>query len=247
MRDLAADQDNVRRAIETAFAAGDGHHRASYLYRDDAVLDFAWRLDGGMRAASGLRWTCPAPATGDCEAGHSLRLGNLLLLSGDLAEAEARFSEGTPPCDRGRRRRDPGTRVDWWGLRGVPPFPPGPGAGHVGGSAGAGGARRRRTGCGRGPAQPRHRRRKQRPPGPGGRTPRPGHRSGSTNGRRSAAPVAARLGRRDAALARGLSGGGGLLWRRPRPGLVHRRSVGPSPAAGRAGMGGPAARRRGFR
>ena len=39
--------------------------------------------------------------------------------------------------------------------------------------------------------------------------------SGSTNGRRSATPVAARLGRRDAALARGLSGGGRRLMETP--------------------------------
>ncbi len=93
MRDLAADQDNVRRAIDTALAAGD--------------------VTVGLRICTAMApfWTSHGDWTEGCERlsavvdqpeggsdprlrGRALvALGNLLLLSGDLAEAEAHFVE----------------------------------------------------------------------------------------------------------------------------------------------------------
>ena len=110
MADLAADQDNVRRAIDTGSLRGTTPSRASSLHRDGAVLDLARRLDGGMRAAP--RSAGPARrATGDCGDGPSLPWGTSCCCAGDLAEAEVRLAEATPARRPIGRRRRPGARA----------------------------------------------------------------------------------------------------------------------------------------
>jgi predicted ATPase/class 3 adenylate cyclase len=92
MRDLAADQDNARRAIETALAAGD----ATVALRICTAMAPFWTSHGDWtEGCERLRATVDLPGASDRRLrGRALvALGNLLLLSGDLAEAEARFSE----------------------------------------------------------------------------------------------------------------------------------------------------------
>jgi predicted ATPase len=250
MRDLAADHDNVRRAVETALAAGD----ATIALRICTAMTPFWTSHGDWtEGCERLRAVVDLPGASDRRLrGRALvALGSLLLLSGDLAEADARFSEarhlaievgddvvlaralaGGGHLEFRRSRLDEAQALWEEALE----------------RAQRAGDERVAAGVLRSLAIAA---------GTSGRQDRAGelldraivlgHRPGSTNGRRSAAPVVARLGRRDAALARGLSGGGEILWRRPGSGLVHWGSVGPSSAAGRAGMGGPAARRCGLR
>lgn len=93
MRDLAADQDNVRRAIDTAVAAGDG----TVALRICTAMAPFWTSHGDWtEGCEWLRAAVDLPGAGDPRLrGRALiALGNLLLLRGDLAEAEARFSEG---------------------------------------------------------------------------------------------------------------------------------------------------------
>ena len=93
MRDLVADQDNVRRAISTALAAGDG----TVALRICAAMAPFWTSHGDWtEGCERLGAALDLPGEGDPRLrGRALvALGNLLLLRGDLAEAEARFSEG---------------------------------------------------------------------------------------------------------------------------------------------------------
>jgi predicted ATPase/class 3 adenylate cyclase len=92
MRSLAADQDNVRRAIATAIAAGDG---TAALRICTAMAPF-WTSHGDWtEGCERLRSAVDGPGASDPRLrGRALvALGNLLLLCGDLAEAEARFTE----------------------------------------------------------------------------------------------------------------------------------------------------------
>ena len=92
MRDLAADQDNVRRAIESALAAGD----ATIALRICTAMTPFWTSHGDWtEGCERLRAAVDLPGASDRRLrGRALvALGNLLLLSGDLAKAEARFSE----------------------------------------------------------------------------------------------------------------------------------------------------------
>ena len=92
MRDLAADQDNVRRAVETALAAGD----ATIALRICTAMTPFWTSHGDWtEGCERLRAALDLPGASDRRLrGRALvALGNLLLLSGDLAKAEARFSE----------------------------------------------------------------------------------------------------------------------------------------------------------
>jgi predicted ATPase/class 3 adenylate cyclase len=92
MRDLAADLDNVRRAVETALAAGD----ATIALRICTAMAAFWTSHGDWtEGCKRLRAAVDMPGASDRRLrGRALiALGNLLLLSGDLAEAEPRFSE----------------------------------------------------------------------------------------------------------------------------------------------------------
>jgi predicted ATPase/class 3 adenylate cyclase len=92
MRELAADQDNVRRAVETALAAGD----ATIALRICTAMTPFWTSHGDwMEGCERLQVSVDLPGAGDPRLrGRALvALGSLLLLSGDLVEAEARFSE----------------------------------------------------------------------------------------------------------------------------------------------------------
>jgi len=92
MRELAADQDNVRRAVETALAAGD----ATIAVRICTAMAPFWTSHGDWtEGCQQLRAAVDLPDASDRRLrGRALvALGNLLQLSGDLAEAEARFSE----------------------------------------------------------------------------------------------------------------------------------------------------------
>jgi predicted ATPase/class 3 adenylate cyclase len=92
MRDLAADLDNVRRAVETALGAGD----ATIALRICTAMAPFWTSHGDWtEGCKRLRAAVDLPGASDQRLrGRALvALGNLLLLSGDLAEAEARFSE----------------------------------------------------------------------------------------------------------------------------------------------------------
>ncbi len=92
MRDLAADQDNVRRAIDTAQAAGDG---AVALRICTAMAPF-WTshgdwTEGCERLAMAVNLS--SVVDGQLRGRALVALGNLLL-RGDLGEAEERFAEG---------------------------------------------------------------------------------------------------------------------------------------------------------
>jgi predicted ATPase/class 3 adenylate cyclase len=92
MRDLAADHDNVRRAVETALAAGD----ATIALRICTAMTPFWTSHGDWtEGCERLRAAVDLPGASDRRLrGRALvALGSLLLLSGDLAEADARFSE----------------------------------------------------------------------------------------------------------------------------------------------------------
>jgi predicted ATPase/class 3 adenylate cyclase len=93
MRDLAADQDNVRRAVDSAIAAGD----AAVALRICTAMAPFWTSHGDWtEGCERLRAAVDLPGGGDPRLrGPALvALGNLLLLRGDLAEAVARFAEG---------------------------------------------------------------------------------------------------------------------------------------------------------
>ena len=98
MRDLVADHDNLRRALDTALAANDA---AVALRICVAMLPF-WTSHGDWTEASERLGAALALPEGD----EHLRdralaaLGNLQLLRGNLAEAERYFTEasrGVPP------------------------------------------------------------------------------------------------------------------------------------------------------
>jgi predicted ATPase/class 3 adenylate cyclase len=92
MRDLAVDQDNVRRAIDTALAVGD----ATVALRICTAMAPFWTSHGDWtEGCERLRAALDLPGVSDQRLrGRALiALGNLLLLSGDLAEAGARFFE----------------------------------------------------------------------------------------------------------------------------------------------------------
>lgn len=93
MRDLAADHDNVRRAIDTAAAAGDG----TLVLRLCTAMAPFWTSHGDWtEGCMRLQAAVDLPGALDPRLrGRALvALGNLLLLRGDLAQAEDRFSEG---------------------------------------------------------------------------------------------------------------------------------------------------------
>jgi predicted ATPase/class 3 adenylate cyclase len=93
MRELAADQDNVRRAIQTALAAGEG----DVALRIGAAMAPFWTSHGDWtEGCDHLRAAVAAPGRDDerLRARALVALGSLLLLRGDLAEAAARFAEG---------------------------------------------------------------------------------------------------------------------------------------------------------
>ena len=192
MADLAADQDNVQRAIATGSRAGT---TPSPFASAPAMATF-WTSHGDWtEGCEQLRTALDLPASDLRLRGRALvALGTSWLLRGDLAEAEVRLSEGR------RLATDPDDAVVLARAlagEGYLEFR----RSHVA-EAQAVGRRRWRsrstpaTNEAAGPPQPGDRRREQRPPGPGRRPPRPGDRHGSTHGRRSTAPVAARLGRR---------------------------------------------------
>lgn len=92
MRDLAVDQDNVRRAIETAIAAGDG----TVALRICTAMAPFWTSHGDWtEGCERLRAAMDLPDAVDRRLrGRALvALGNLLLLRGDLVEAEECFTE----------------------------------------------------------------------------------------------------------------------------------------------------------
>ncbi len=92
MSDLAADHDNVRRAIDTAISAGDG---AVALRICTAMAPF-WTSHGDWTEGCDRLGAAVDGAVNDprLRGRAVVALGNLLLLRGDLAQAEARFSEG---------------------------------------------------------------------------------------------------------------------------------------------------------
>ena len=116
MRDLAADQDNVRRAIETALAAGD----VTVALRICTAMAPFWTSHGDWtEGCERLSAAVDLPESGSDRRlrGRALvALGNLLLFSGDLAEAEARFSKHASSRPR------PMTSESWharWLVRGT--------------------------------------------------------------------------------------------------------------------------------
>ena len=92
MADLAADQDNVRRAIATGIVGGDD---AVTLRLCTAMATF-WTSHGDWtEGCEKLRAALDLPASDGRLRGRALvALGNLLVLRGDLAEAEVRLAEG---------------------------------------------------------------------------------------------------------------------------------------------------------
>ncbi len=93
MRDLAADHDNVRRAISTAIATGDG----PLALRICTAMAPFWTSHGDWTEGSEhLERALDLPGTevGRLRGQALVALGSLLLLRGELVEAEARFSEG---------------------------------------------------------------------------------------------------------------------------------------------------------
>jgi tetratricopeptide (TPR) repeat protein len=92
MRDLAADQDNIRRAVESALAVGD----TTIALRICTAMTPFWTSHGDWtEGCERLRAAVDLPGAGDQRLrGRALvALGNLLMLSGGLAEADTRFSE----------------------------------------------------------------------------------------------------------------------------------------------------------
>jgi tetratricopeptide (TPR) repeat protein len=94
MRELTADHDNVRRAVESAVAAGD----AEVGLRLCAAMAPFWISDRHLAEGSDrLRMVLALPGGDDRLRGRALAAaGSLLLLRGDLAEAEAQFTGARP-------------------------------------------------------------------------------------------------------------------------------------------------------
>jgi predicted ATPase/class 3 adenylate cyclase len=92
MADLAADQDNVRRAIVTGIAAGDD----TVTLRLCTAMATFWTSHGDWtEGCEQLRTALELPSSDGRLRGRALvALGNLLILRGDLAEAEVRLSKG---------------------------------------------------------------------------------------------------------------------------------------------------------
>jgi predicted ATPase/class 3 adenylate cyclase len=90
MRELTADHDNVRRAVETAVAAGD----AAVGLRLCAAMAPFWISDGHLvEGTDRLRAVLALPGGDDRLRGRALAAaGSLLLLLGDLGEAETQFA-----------------------------------------------------------------------------------------------------------------------------------------------------------
>lgn len=97
MSDLAADHDNVRRALDTAVDAGD----AAVALRICAAMAPFWTSHGDWtEGCDRLRAALALPGGDGALRGRALvAAGNLLLLRGDLAAAEAHFAEARERSD----------------------------------------------------------------------------------------------------------------------------------------------------
>lgn len=91
MRELTADHDNIRRAVDTAVAAADF---PVALRLCTAMAPFWTSAGYWTEGTERLRAVVALPGGDDRLRGRALvATGNLLLLRGDLAEAEAHFAE----------------------------------------------------------------------------------------------------------------------------------------------------------